>query len=269
MDGKNGKIDLDLTLNHHTGHYDGRAALGDGRIVVVTIEQDTDAESPREWDKLGHMVCWHRRYNLGDEQPGTGPSDFARELATALGAADAIEYWEYADHGRGDWEERIDAAVQRTLDREIVAMLPLYLYDHSGLAMSTDSFVGRAHHADWDSEQVGWIYATREDVLREYECKRITRKMREQVERTLKAEVEEYDSFLRGDVYGYTVELFEASEMTYSEDDEDLYPDPDDEEPGVYLEHVDSCWGFYGYPFDYMLTEINAALEPYGVKATA
>ena len=34
----------------------------------------------------------------------------------------------------------------------------LYLYDHSGLAMSTESFSGRAPHAECDSGQVGWIY---------------------------------------------------------------------------------------------------------------
>ncbi|MHC4619185.1 MAG: hypothetical protein ACYTEQ_15685 [Planctomycetota bacterium] len=35
--------------------------------MKVRIEQDPDAESPREWDNLGIMVCFHGRYTLGDD----------------------------------------------------------------------------------------------------------------------------------------------------------------------------------------------------------
>lgn len=49
----------------------------------------------------------------------------------------------------------------------LVALLPLYLYDHSGLAMSTGSFIGRAPHADWDSGQVGFIYMDKDTAMRE------------------------------------------------------------------------------------------------------
>jgi len=33
----------------------------------LKIEQDEDAEDPREFDNLGIMVCFHKRYNLGDK----------------------------------------------------------------------------------------------------------------------------------------------------------------------------------------------------------
>ena len=34
------------------------------------IYTDEDAANPRtEFDNVGTMVCWHRGYNLGDEQP--------------------------------------------------------------------------------------------------------------------------------------------------------------------------------------------------------
>lgn len=48
-----------------------------------------------------------------------------------------------------------------------VVMLQLYLYDHSGISISSSSFVGRAHHADWDSGPVGFIYCTKERFLKE------------------------------------------------------------------------------------------------------
>lgn len=38
----------------------------DYKGYTIKIYHDEDAESPRDWDNLGEMVCFHRRYNLGD-----------------------------------------------------------------------------------------------------------------------------------------------------------------------------------------------------------
>lgn len=43
----------------------------------------------------------------------------------------------------------------------IVAYLPLYVYDHSGVRLNTTGF-----SCPWDSGQVGWIVATREALKR-------------------------------------------------------------------------------------------------------
>ena len=39
---------------------------------TVKLFHDDDPNSPREWDNLGHMICWHRRMNLGDEKVRPG-----------------------------------------------------------------------------------------------------------------------------------------------------------------------------------------------------
>ncbi len=70
---------------------------------TIRIEQDEDAESPRDGSNLGTMACVHRRYDLGDVQFQT-----AADLEASI-PADAIR-------------------------------LPLYLYDHSGLTMATRPF---------------------------------------------------------------------------------------------------------------------------------
>ena len=45
------------------------------RNYVIKVEQDDMTESPREWDNLGTMVCWHRNYDLGDVNGGREYSD--------------------------------------------------------------------------------------------------------------------------------------------------------------------------------------------------
>jgi hypothetical protein len=95
--------------------------------------------------------------------------------------------------------------------------LPVYIYDHSGITINTTGF-----HCPWDSGQFGFIYVAKEKVRSEYSVKRISKKLRSRIYDYLRAEIETYDNYLTGAVYGYIVT---------------------DEEG----EEVDSCWGYYGY----------------------
>jgi hypothetical protein len=162
--------------------------------LTVKILNDSNPESPREWDNLGTMACFHRRYNLGDKNEFKTPD----ELQAHLEETKAIH-------------------------------LPLYLYDHSGLTMNTTGF-----SCPWDSGQVGIIFVTPENIRKEFGKKRITAKLREKVKEILRAEVETFDEYLRGDVYGYVVE-----------------------KDG---NHLDSCWGFYG-GINYCKEQANSAAE--------
>ncbi|RLC88692.1 MAG: hypothetical protein DRJ03_02110 [Chloroflexi bacterium] len=170
--------------------------------MKLRIEQDTDVEDPRDvFDPLGKMVCFHRRYTLGDEH------DFR---------ADDYDGW-----------DALEAAICE--EEKPVVILPLFLHDHGGITMSTGPF-----SCNFDSGQVGFIYMTREDAFKEYGKKRISKKLREQIDACLRSEVKEYDTYLRGDVWGYVIE-----------DDDG--------------EHVDSCWGFYGH--EYCEQEANEQLK--------
>jgi len=176
--------------------------------VVLKIFHDEDCPSPREWDNLGSMVCWHRRYDLGDRHDYRDPNDFWYALAEEI-------------VGDTDRVENMSLEQREKISRENAIILPLYLYDHTVRAMSTSSFVGRAHHAEWDSGQVGWIYVLKEKVREKYGVKRVTKKVRDRVIAALKAEVETYSQWLEGAVYGFILE---------------------DAEGNV----INSCWGFYG-----------------------
>lgn len=167
--------------------------------LKVNIYPDEGAESPREWGNLGVMACFHKRYGLGDKDHGIRHEDYS------------------------GWDE-MEAAIRK--DKGAVVILPLFPYDHSGLRMKVGSFAGLLPqgHAEFDSGQVGFIYATRESVLKEYSTKRITKKMLKKVEGILQSEVETFDQYLSGDVYGFCVEDADGNDLN-------------------------SCWGHYGLEY--------------------
>jgi hypothetical protein len=147
----------------------------------IQVFIDEDPPNPRkEFDNFGHMICFHRRYDLGDKHNLS--VEEAKELSK----------------------------------RKDVISLPLFLYDHSGITMKTSPF-----SCPWDSGQVGFIYVTKEEIRKEFGVKLVTQKTKERVVSILRSEVEEYDQYLTGNVYGYTI------------------VDP-------YGEEKDSCWGFFG-----------------------
>ncbi len=201
------------------------------------IEQDEyHSDSPRDWDNLGIMVCWHTRYDLGDEQTlrlGDWLSNLLDTFGiTRIGRNGYItEQWnDFIYELENDNPESINKAWDLLSDK--ILLLPLYLYDHSGLSMSTRYTY--PHNDRWDAGQVGFIYVSIQDVKNEWGWKKLTSKRREQVFNSLRQEVETYDQYLRGDVWGYIIE------------DDSGY-------------QYDSCWGFYGY--DYCEKEAQAALE--------
>lgn len=172
---------------------------------TIKIVRDDDPMSPRDWDNLGTMICSHRRYNLGDEQF----------------EADRFEGW-------ADVRASLVEAGARII-------LPLRLYDHSGITMSVGSGAHPMDPGGWDSGQVGFIYVTAAKLREEYSVKRISKKVLTEAEEVLRGEVKVYDEYLTNDCYGYVIE------------------DPDGED-------VESCWGFYGET-DYCMTEAKEVVD--------
>lgn len=52
----------------------------DGTYYRLRIGQDDWIDSPRDWSPLGHMLCWSRRYNLGDKHDYSEPIDFWHDM---------------------------------------------------------------------------------------------------------------------------------------------------------------------------------------------
>ena len=139
---------------------------------LIEIFPDNNPDNPREWDNLGTMICFHTRYHLGDKH-GYDHKDYS------------------------GWEELEKTIVE---DNNVGVILPLYLYDHSGLSISTTPF-----SCVWDSGKIGFICVSKIKILEEFGGKIITKKLKEKVEGILKGEVETYNQYLQGDIYGYKI----------------------------------------------------------------
>lgn len=157
---------------------------------LIEIILDENPDSPRNLDNLGTMVCFHKIYDLGDENHGYNKNDY------------------------NTWDELRNAINKK---ENVAVILPLYLYDHSGLTINTTGFI-----CPWDSMRVGFIFISKEKVREEYNVKYVTRTIQNKIKKYLIDEVKTYDKYLRGDVYGYRI--------TDTETDEEK----------------DTCWGFYG-----------------------
>ena len=244
---------------------------------LLQIMMDDEPLNPRtDYDNFGHMVCWHNRYNIGDQHSFEDTNDLLKELVRESISPDTVityvksgmtdkvklEYdctsakWELSSYNtyfkkwyheasfEGNMETNqqdiFESLVDTLPNADLYALaagkniiLPLNLYDHSMLSMSVSSFIGRAQHAEWDSGQVGWIYATSEDIEKEYGS--LTPESCEKAKLLLESEVECYDYYLSGQCYGFR--LYENGEET------------------------DSCWGFLG-SFSDMTQEIASQSLP-------
>jgi hypothetical protein len=102
--------------------------------------------------------------------------------------------------------------IQEDLDSEGVVLLPVYMIDHSGIGFSTTNYGDK-----WDSEEVGFIYATKKKVkemLGEPETP-------EKVAEILKAEIAHLDLYARGQNFGFTLyELIHCAHCDHTREEE-------------------------------------------------
>jgi len=154
----------------------------------IQVCYDMNPESPRKWDNLGILAFFHKKYNCGDK----------------------VDFKSKDFNGWDEMEHHIRTKLNG------VVILPVCMYDHSGQTI----YIGTQHDR-WDGGRVGFIYATRNDVLKEYGAKKITAEMKEKAKKLLEGEIDVMDDYIRGDVYGYKV-------------------------LDAHGEELDACWGYYG-----------------------
>lgn len=145
--------------------------LTNGYMIEVSLEENP--RDPRENDNLTKMVCFHRRYTLGDKH-------------------------DYKKEDYNSWDKLKKAIIKK---EKPAAIAPLYLYNHSGVSIATTPF-----SCTWDSGQVGFIFVSRETLFKEFLGKKLTDELRKKAQELISAEAEEYNSYIQGDVKQYTVQ---------------------------------------------------------------
>lgn len=93
--------------------------------------------------------------------------------------------------------------------------LPIYGYSHGGRTVKTTPF-----NCQWDSGLMGVIAVAKQKVREDYSVKRISPQKKQKVEKCLLGEVETFDYWLTGNVWGY--EIYKDGQL------------------------IDSCWGYFG-----------------------
>lgn len=141
---------------------------------TIKIYPDSDTNSPRDWGNLGKMSLFHGKYK------------FPNELEMTIEECKRLE-------SNKNW-----------------LVLPVYMIDHSSVALSTEPF-----DDPWDSGQVGIIAVERPKLSDNFLSE-------EQALEIMKSEVKTYGQYLNGEVYGYVIE-------------------------GAEDEELDSCWNFIGF----------------------
>lgn len=228
----------------------------EGNEYTLTVEQDDIDESPRDWDNVCKMVCWHRNYNLGDKHNYDNSDEFFNDI---LHNVCGIKYEDFEELST---REKYKLACESNK----IYIKELNLYDHSGLTISTSS--GYPYNDRWDAGCVGWIYVSKERAMEEWggipekdengeyikiphehpngnvtysiKCTQITEEnWKDVADYHMDNEVEVYDQYVRGDVYGFKLTKKVVEQEICPHCGEVIREYEDEEE-------VDSCGGFYG-----------------------
>jgi hypothetical protein len=141
------------------------------------------------------MAFFHRRYTLGDKH-------------------------DIKESNFSSWTEIKEHLIKK---KKAILISPVFMIDHSGLSIRINRNFSDVDPGNWDSGQIGFIYTTKDQIRKMYlqENKKITKTVLEKIKDCLISEINEYDDYLTGSVYGYQV--IKNGEIE------------------------DSCFGYYGY----------------------
>lgn len=164
---------------------------------IFSLCYDPYAENPRVGDMaesdLTHFLIPSRKYATGEDE--SLMTERLHQVAKALGFSTDRTDMELIEAFLNSKNKRIGKYIQ---------IMPLYVYDHSGVTYSTSPFSCR-----WDSGQVGWVFTTRYDFAQWRDCTF----NEEEAMKVIKSEVEYWDYYATGQAYQYMLE-----EKTVDED---------------------------------------------------
>lgn len=175
-------------------------AVQDGKVSGMKLEPDEDPD----FVTLYVLPDWAT--SLGNSEPDWPYNSVENDPRWV---ADAIR-------------ENLSIPQCQSLLYPYLVSLPLWVYEHGGITMSCGDR-SYPYNDRWDSSCAGWIVMSKDSVMDNLTA--TEENWRTKAIECMRGEVELYDHWLTGNVYGYTLM-------------EETAPDEWTE--------VDSCWGFYG-----------------------
>ena len=141
---------------------------GTNKVIRIRYSPDS-GENPREWSNGTMFSLHHKRYNLPEEL-GIKSSEF------------------------GSWKE-MKSYITKEFKPKMIRQVSMY--DHSGVSLSLGSPTDR-----WDSGIVGFIVITKDSWK---EVMGDTPFSQRKGEEMIKNELETYDAWQKGEVYGWEI----------------------------------------------------------------
>lgn len=163
--------------------------------LQVRVYHDPDPESPANWDNLGQIIYTSFQYALG-----------TRRVTHA----------------------QMDDIYEHIASGELVGM-PVFAYVHGDAMIRAAE--SNPFNCPWDSGQSGYVYCSHKRAVQEFGLPE--KVARREALRVMVGEVETFNQYLQGDVYGYRI-------MRGNDE-------------------VDACWGLYG--LDYAVRAAKEAAE--------
>ena len=175
-------------------------AVQDGKVSGMKLEPDEDPD----FVTLYVLSDWAT--SLGNSEPDWSYNSVENDPRWV---ADAIR-------------ENLSIGNCQSLLEPYLEWLPLWVYEHGGITMSCGDR-SYPYNDRWDFSCAGWIVMSKDSTMDNLAA--TEENWRTKAIECMRGEVELYDHWLTGSVYGYTL-LEETAPDEWAE--------------------VDSCWGFYG-----------------------
>lgn len=159
---------------------DGTSEYGGYKLEIY--QDEDEPETSRDYENLGKIISWHNKYDFTD----SGVKEKFNSLTESPEA-----FLDYANKHKFIYK-------------------PLYMYEHSGISFSLSNRT-YPFNDRWDSGQVGYLFATPEDIKKWFEVSEITEDIKEKVYDNFESEIKEMNSDMAGDSFYYI--LYENGEQ--------------------------------------------------------
>lgn len=143
---------------------------------IIRIWHDDFGDNPRDYEPLGIMITRHHKFNLPNES-GLDLNDYE------------------------DWGE----VYAELIKRGAIYVHQVIMYDHGGVTLRSSADL-TATHEPWDTSVIGFVYTTRERIMKEFHVRKINQDIAEEARKIICQEVSRYGQYINGDGVGYTIE---------------------------------------------------------------